>query len=235
MSVRVARIHNSRLSSIRGAAFAAAIAVLAAVTIGGSSVRAAGTTASINTSLSTIGSVDIQKVLAGYTKKAQSETDYEKVVDQYNNAFNAQKQNYMLSLTDQQTLGNLLLEDTPSTADQAQIKQLESQSQSDAAELAALQQKASPTDSDKVRLAALTQEQQASQQILQDIANNYKNLLDAKNQAASDVIAGDIKAAVATVAQEKGLTVVFDSSLAIYATNDVTDLVLTKLNADASK
>jgi Skp family chaperone for outer membrane proteins len=231
--VRVRQLDTIQKKVIRVAASIAFTGLLVSVVLCGAGARAAATGASINTTLSTIGSVDIQKLLAGYTKKAESESDYEKVVDQYNGAFNAQKANYMLAETDQQTLGTLLLKDNQTPADQAQIKQLEAQSQADAAELAALQQKASPTDADKVRLAALSQEQQASQQILQDVADNYKQQLDAKNQAASDVIAGDIKAAVAAVAQQKGLTVVFDSSLAIYATNDVTALVLAKLNADA--
>jgi Skp family chaperone for outer membrane proteins len=197
-------------------------------------VCAATTAASASASANTIGCIDMKKVVAGYTKEAQSEADFQKIVDKFQDVWNTQKQNYMLSATDQQNLGNLLLKDNPTAADQAQIKQLETQSQSDATELTALQNKTSPTDSDKVRLAALTQEQQNSQQILQDAGNDYKQQLDAKNQAVSDGIEAEIRAAVASVAQAKGLTLVLDSSLAIYASNDVTQLVLTKLN-NASK
>jgi len=80
-----------------------------------------------------------------------------------------------------------------------------------------------------VQLQQFTQQQQQGQQALQDIADTYRQTLDQKNQALSADIASDIRAAVADVAKKQGITVVFDSSVAIYASTDLTPLVITKL------
>ena len=77
----------------------------------------------------------------------------------------------------------------------------------------------------------MTKEQQAGAQALQNINTNYSQLIDQKNQQESDALLVQIKSAVAAVAQSKGLTVVFDSSVAIYAGNDVPQLVIDRLNA----
>jgi len=178
-----------------------------------------------------IGSVDIQKILAGYNKKATQETAFQAVVSNYQSALQVQQANAMLSEPEQQQLGSLLLKSNRTPADESQIKALETKSQADASELIALQQKSSPTDADQARRAILAQEQQNGQQVLQSVADTYKQAIDQRNQQESDAIATEIKAAVAAVAQQRGLTLVFDSSVAIYAANDITPLVLARLNS----
>ncbi len=217
-----------RKSSIQVLIAATAAAVLSALVIV-QPVKAQAAAAPISGIV--FGSVDIQKVLAGYTKKTTSETAFQVVVSGYQSALQVQQANTMLAAPEQQQLGSLLLKTNRTPADDAQIKTLETKSQSDASELIALQQKASPTDADRARLAVLTQEQQNGQQVLQTVADSYKQAIDQRNQQVSDAITAEIRAAVAAVAQQRGLTVVFDSSVAIYAANDVTPQVLTRLNS----
>jgi Skp family chaperone for outer membrane proteins len=136
----------------------------------------------------------------------------------------------MLSEADQTKLGQLLLLADTATADQKQqIADLETQASKASDDLATLQQKKDATDADRVQLQQFTQQQQQGQQALQDIADTYRQTLDQKNQALSADIASDIRAAVADVAKKQGITVVFDSSVAIYASTDLTPLVITKL------
>ena len=181
--------------------------------------------------VSAYGSVDIQKVLTAYNKRTSANDDLKAQADQYLAAFNIQKADSMLSETDQNSLSALLLKPTRTPADEAQITALQTRSQADASELTALQQKPNLTPIDTARLAALTKEQQAGAQALQDANTNYSQLIDQKNQQESDALLVQIKAAVASVAQSKGLAIVFDSSVAIYAGNDVTQLVIDRLNA----
>ncbi len=209
---------------------AGAATMLAACLLGQGAAHAATAPAPALLS-SAVGSVDLQKVLTGYNKRESANDDLKAQADQYLAAFNLQKADNMLSETDQQSLSALLLKPTRTPADEAQITALQTRSQADASELTALQQKPNLTAIDTARLAALTKEQQAGAQALQDINTNYSQLIDQKNQQESDALLVLIKSAVAAVAQSKGLAVVFDSSVAIYAGNDVTQLVLDRLNA----
>jgi len=181
---------------------------------------------------SVIGSVNIQKVLAGYNKKASAEASMQAMADNFNNVFKLEQASAMLSQSDQQSLCTLLLKPTKVQADEDQIKVLQTKSVNDANELATLQQKTSPTDDDKARLTVLTGEQQNGQAALQTIADSFKQQLSDQDQQQSTQLESDVRAAVASVAEQKGLAVVFDSSLAIYASNDVTAQVISKLNSD---
>jgi Skp family chaperone for outer membrane proteins len=210
-----------------GGARIAAFIALTAIAFGAVGTRPASAQSASNMM---VGSVDVQKVLDGYTKKTTTEADFQKVVDRYGASYKLLQDNTMLSPDDMQTLSTLLLKPNPTAADTAQIQQLETKSQNDANELTALQQKQNLTDADKARLSALTQEQQASQQALQQVGDSYKQTLDAQNQQQSQQLEDQVRVAVAAVAKKKGLAVVFDSSLAIYASNDVTQEVLAQLN-----
>jgi len=175
-------------------------------------------------------SVDMSKVIASYSKRAADDATFQQAQQQYQDVFKTQTANSMLDEQDQTTLGNLLLLGDTATQDQKQqIADLETKSSTDASTLAALQQNTSPTDAQKVQLTQLTQEQQAGQAALNDIRDNYQQQLDQQNQTLSASINADIRVAVAAVAKQQGITVVFDSSVAIYAANDVTQAVITKL------
>lgn len=220
------------LSRIRPAA-SLAFAGLMVLMLGGLGFTPSCAKAATATGAPVFGSVDIQKVLNGYREKSTAEADFQHVVNQYQAAIKVQGANGMLSQSDQSQLGLLLLKTTTTPADDSEIKTLEAKSQADENELTALQQKSNLTDADKARLSQLTQEQQNGQTALQSISDGYKQTLDERQQTASEKIADEVRVAVASVAQSKGLTVVFDSSLAIYAQNDVTAAVLAKLNASA--
>lgn len=102
------------------------------------------------------GSVDVNRLLAGYSKKQV----FDQQVQDLNNKLDAQfKQqvNYDMLTKDQQTmLTTTLSKPNPSSQDQAAITALQQQSDKDAQELAALQQKQNPTAADQTRLQTLT-------------------------------------------------------------------------------
>jgi Skp family chaperone for outer membrane proteins len=178
----------------------------------------------------TFGSVDVQKVLAGATKKAALDQQLTDLSNKLEAQFKQQVASPMLSAANQQELGTLLSKSNPTDADKARITELQAMSQKDADELASLQQVKSPTDAQTARLGVLTKEQQDSQEIFQNIADGYK----AQVQAASDKnnlqLSDALKQAIAAVAQQKGLAVVFDSNVALYTSNDITEDVTKRFN-----
>ncbi len=176
------------------------------------------------------GSVDLNKLLTGYSKKAV----YDQQVQDLNGKLDAQfKQqvNYDMLTKDQQNqLTALLSKPTPSSQDQATITSLQQQSDKDAQELAALQQKQSPTPTEQARLQTLSQQKQAGQQALQDIADGYRAQVQAEQDRLSAQLSDTVRLAIAAVAKDHGLTMVFTSQVAVYSNNDVTDDVLKRLN-----
>jgi Skp family chaperone for outer membrane proteins len=176
------------------------------------------------------GSVDLDKLIAGYSKKPvydQQVQDFEAKLD----AQFKQEETYDMLSKDQQTqLMNLLAKPTPASQDQATITQLEAQSTKDAQELSGLQLKQTPTDDEKARLQALTQQHLAGQQALKDIADSFAQQVQTKQQALSNELSATVLAAISTVAKDRGLTMVFSSQVALYSTNDITEDVLKKLN-----
>jgi Skp family chaperone for outer membrane proteins len=176
------------------------------------------------------GSVDLDKLIAGYSKKPvydQQVQDFEAKLD----AQFKQEETYDMLSKDQQTqLMNLLGKPTPASQDQATITQLEAQSTKDAQELSGLQLKQTPTDDEKARLQALTQQHLAGQQALKDIADSFAQQVQAKQQALSNELSATVLTAIGAVAKDRGLTMVFSSQVALYSTNDITEDVLKKLN-----
>jgi Skp family chaperone for outer membrane proteins len=186
--------------------------------------------APVQTGVMIVGNVDLDKILAGYNKKAS----YDQQVQDLNAKLDAQfKQqvNYdMLNKDQQAQLTALLSKPSPTSQDQASVTALQQQSDKDAQELAALQQKQNPTTDDQARLQVLSQQKQAGQQILQDVADSYRTQVQDEQQRLSAQLSDTVRLAIIAVAKEKGLTLVFTSQVAIYSTNDITDDVLKRLN-----
>jgi Skp family chaperone for outer membrane proteins len=177
-----------------------------------------------------IGSVDINKVVASYGKKSAAQDQLQQMANQLQQTLGTQSDYSMLTADQQKQLGNLLLKANRTTADDAQVQSLEAQSQKDAQALAALQQKKDLTDADRTQLSQLTDEQQAGGQALQAVHDDYMQRLNQQSDQVNLQTLDDIRAAVAAVAKQKGLSVVFDGAVAIYTTNDITQAVIAKLN-----
>jgi Skp family chaperone for outer membrane proteins len=176
------------------------------------------------------GSVDLQKVQDASTKYADDQHKMQDMSNALETELKTQAASDMLSLTDQRQLGTLLAIATPTDDQKSQIAALQSKSAADEAELTTLQQKQAPTDADKARLNDLTAEQQAGQDALKQVQDDYQGQLQAEDGKLRNDLVDAIRQAVAAVAKEKGLTVVFDSNVAVYTPNDITADVIAKIN-----
>jgi Skp family chaperone for outer membrane proteins len=180
--------------------------------------------------VSAFGSVDLGKVQAGYSKRGDLEKGIADINNRLSQQFKVQSASDMLPADKQKQLGVLLSKPNPTDPDRAQIAALQAQSSHDAADLADLQQKQNPTDTEKARLNLLTAQQQAAHAALQQINQDYTDQFNEAKDKISVQYTDAVRAAIAAVAKDRGLAVVFDSSVAIYSTNDITDDVIKRLN-----
>lgn len=177
-----------------------------------------------------IGSVDLQKVSDGYTKKGGLDQQLQDMNQRLLARFQQQTNSAMLSKEQQTRLQTLLAKPGPSDAEKAEIAALQAQSTKDSQELATLQQKKDLTDADKARLTALTQQQQGGQQVLQEVSDSYTKQLDAEKLRLNAQLTEAVRAAIIAVAKDRKLDAVFTSEVAIFTANDITDDVLKRLN-----
>jgi len=177
-----------------------------------------------------IGVVDLSKLEAGAKQKAALDEQIKAMNDRLQAAFSQQEGANMLSKDQQDELYTLLNKPSPTDSDTARITELEGMSGKDAQELTTLQQKTNPTDADKQRLAVLTGEAGQANKILSDIAQEYRDQAQAESDRLGQQLLDSITAAIAAVAKQNGLMLVFDKSVALYGANDITTDVLARLN-----
>jgi len=177
-----------------------------------------------------IGSVDINKLQAGSTRKAKYDTDLRALVERLDAAFKVQAANLMLDLADQNELGALLSSPRPSEADRARVTALESKATANSQRLIDLQQKKDPIPADTAQIGALTDLNNNGQKIVSDIGAGYQARLKKLNEDDTTAFTQVVKDAITATAQQRGLTVVFTSDVAVYTTNDITDDVIKRIN-----
>jgi chromosome segregation ATPase len=163
----------------------------------------------------TFGSVDIQKLLSGDTKKAGFDQQISQLQQQLGSYLQQQHNYAMLNQADQTQLGTLLANPTPTAQDTVQINALEAKSTQAAQQLTALQQNQSPTQADKDQMTQLLQLQKDGQDALGAVQQDYQNQVQQKTDQLSQQLSVDVKAAITTVAKQHGLAVVFYSQVAI--------------------
>ncbi len=176
------------------------------------------------------GSVDIQKLQSQSSKKARYDTELHALADRLNTAFTQQAASIMLTKAEQTELGGLLSKANQTEKDRARIALLQGQASKAAQDLTDLQQAKTPTPADTARIAALTSQYDTGKAALAEIGDGYQAQLKALQDKDNTEFTQSVKEAIAAVAQQKGLSVVFDSNLAVYTTNDITEDVVKRIN-----
>jgi Skp family chaperone for outer membrane proteins len=180
--------------------------------------------------LPTFGSVDIQKLQTQSSRKAKYDADLHALADRLDTAFKQQTSSIMLTRAEQTELGSLLSKANPNDADRARVAALQGQAARTAQELANLQQAKAPTPADTARLAALTGQYQSGQAALQEVGDGYQVQLKKLSDQDNAEFTRSVREAITAVAQQKGLSVVFTSDIAVYTTNDITEDVVKRIN-----
>ncbi len=176
------------------------------------------------------GSVDINKLQTQSTRKARYDQDLHSLADRLDAAFKQQAASIILTRDEQTELGGLLSKAKQTDADRTRIAVLQAQATKAAQDLTDLQQKKDPTPADTTRLASLTDQYQKGQQALQDVGNQYQTQLKALSDKDNTDFTQSVREAIAAVAQQRGISVVFTSDVAVYTTNDITEDVVKRIN-----
>ena len=127
-------------------------------------------------------------------------------------------------------LSSLYEKKTPTEAEKKRIADLEGKAGEKSGLKRRLENTAAPTDEQKKQYADLNDMEQKGQASLKNLNDEFSRRVDARNTEMSNKTVLEIKAAIAKIAQDKGLTVVFDNKVAIYTANDITADVVKAIN-----
>lgn len=178
--------------------------------------------------------VDIEKAFDGSTKKAQLEQELQTYYRNIEQWFQLRNANKLLTAEEFAQLVELKNKPKQEEADKKKIDELLALSKQRDQELEALRQKQGATDAEKARLNELQEQMKKSETQMQEEEKKQQAELTKKRVELSKQVMTDVDAAVAAVAKEKGLTIVFNKSagepgLVVYSSLDITDEVLKRL------
>ncbi|MFA6665587.1 MAG: OmpH family outer membrane protein [Armatimonadota bacterium] len=181
------------------------------------------------------GTIDIEKVFNNCDKTKQLSQELAAYRDQLSLKLDTRKINRLLTNEEFNQLADLQTKQNPSAADRARVQELLDMSRLREIELQGLQQKPNLTESDKARLNELQDQITKTQSIMQADAAKYQAELEKKNVDMQKEVLDSIAQATASVAKEKGLSMVFSKSLGqiqfiVYSSADITDDVIKNLN-----
>ncbi len=179
-----------------------------------------------------IGGVDLQRVFNEYKGKQAAAEQIKTFGGGLDNALSRLRDSSAVFLPEAEVreLATLYSRPEPGGADKQRIGALETKARSLADELRNLQNQNGPTEQQKTRLAELTAAQQKGAETFQQVQQDFQQQLSQRQNALSQKLTEEMRAGISKVAQEKNLTVVFDSAVAVYTANDITNDVINRLN-----
>jgi Skp family chaperone for outer membrane proteins len=127
-------------------------------------------------------------------------------------------------------LAGLYEKDQPSDTEKKRIAELEAIGDSRKGEMSRLENTASPTDVQRKRFTELNSMHQQGEQNLAALTQDFESRLRTREDDLTKKALATIREAIAVVAKQKGLAVVFDSKFALYAQVDITADVAKQVN-----
>lgn len=178
------------------------------------------------------GTVDFKKLSADYKAKDQVENKLKAMQAQFQARLSRRDNMPLLSDDDQKTLDSLYEKDNQTDADKAKVKEIEDRAKKASDDIQALSQKKDTelTDAEKKKLQETGTKIKDAQQKFAAMKDDLSQQFDRFGTAQQDDLMKSIRAAIAKVAEQKGLSIVFSSDVALYAGTDITPQVVTELN-----
>ena len=182
-----------------------------------------------------IGSIDADRVFNEYEKRIQLYQNLANLKAELEQKLALRNDNLLLTDAEFKQLLDLKLNPKQQEADAKKIEELLAISRQRDKELETLQQKQDATDAEKARRTELANQKNNVTKALEDERENYQTELDKQTIEANREVALDVQTAVADVAKNKNLAIVFNKSFGaiefvLYSSNDITDDVLKRLN-----
>ncbi len=177
--------------------------------------------------------VDLAKVNSDFTKMREAQVTFDGAKNKAAGQLQRRDQMPFLTEDEQKQLDSVYEKVAAQTdADKAKIKEIGDRSLKLSTEYEALRTKPDKdlTDADKAKLREFEATiLKAKQQFTTLKDRSDENLIEIQ-KTGTDKLAAQFKAAVKKVAEQKGVSLVFDGQVAIYAQADLTQPVLDELN-----
>jgi len=174
--------------------------------------------------------VDLQKVYKDAPRVKQYMEELDAFKGQLSQKLEIRSQNMMLDENEIKELIDLKLKATATDKDKARIKELEDSERARDAEFKQIQATKDLTDAQKARQAELQKLQSNSKTTGESLEKDYTANLDSKVQELDAKAKVDMQEAINKVADAKGLSLILDKSAVMFGGNDITDLVIAKLD-----
>jgi Skp family chaperone for outer membrane proteins len=211
---------------------AAASLTAAAVALPAPAHAQAGGGAAAPAAAPKFGHVDLNRLQGNNKPQQEALQQFNELRDRLAGVLKRLDQSSARFLTEQEVteLAALYEKTTPTEADKKRLGALEGKGDTQAGQLTRLQNVAAPDQAQAAQLSQLTEARDSGTANLQKVADSYDRRLKERQQELTQKALSEIRAAVAKVAQQKGLTAVFTGDVALYTQNDITDDVLKVLN-----
>jgi Skp family chaperone for outer membrane proteins len=179
--------------------------------------------------------VDVEKAFDGSEKKQTLEKELAAYLKGIEDWFQLRSTNKLLTPEEFTQLTELRNKPKQEEADKKKIDEFLALSKQREQEFQTLQQKQGATDAEKARLKELQDQITKTDASMQEEEKKRQVEWTNKKIELSKQVMADVEAAVADVAKEKGLTMVFNKAigepgLVVYANIEITDEVLKKVN-----
>lgn len=177
------------------------------------------------------GVVDFARVINEAEVAKKNLTELEQLQQRYNTLLQNLQANLLLKDDERQELYGVITSATaPTEAQQKRVQDITALSQQRAQELATLRQKPAPSETEKLALDQYTQMETKSREALQGLAQQLDAQLQDRLQKSRQEVRTQVKDAIAAVAKEKKITLVFDTEAVLFCDNDLTDEVIKRIN-----
>jgi len=178
------------------------------------------------------GSVNTQIIANESKGRKQDMADLDKIVQTMRSVLQQLQEGGARFLTDVEIkeLASLLEKPNPTDVEKKRISALEDKGILASGQKRKLELTPNPTDDQKKQFASLTESEQKGMQTIKNLAGEYDKRLGDKELELNNKTVTDIKNKISEVAKEKNISVVFDSQVAIFTANDLTEEVIKRIN-----
>ncbi|MCS6949042.1 MAG: OmpH family outer membrane protein [Armatimonadota bacterium] len=176
------------------------------------------------------GVVDLKRVVDEYEQRKVLEGQLQQIRDQMRAKLQWRANNLLLEEAEIAEYEQLSSITNPTDQQRQRLQQIEQKSQQLNRELSELRQKNPPSEQEVQRINQLTAIENRNKEALLQRQEQFEQELNTRREEMINQMLQEIRKAVAAIAQEKGLSVVFDSAMVLYAANDITSDVIRRLN-----
>lgn len=178
---------------------------------------------------SAFGTVDVERAFNESQMKADLEKSLEAEVKQVTQWLQLRSANKLLTDDEFKQLFDLTVKPNASEEEKKKIEELQALSKQREATLQTLEHQTSVTDDEQKQLNDLRERAKSSQAAIDEELRTKDEQLGQKRVDLSKKVMQEVEAAVAAVAKEKKLTLVFSKQYVIYSGTDITEDVIKRL------